>query len=98
MAQEDGSIGRTLLKTGATVGLTAALVLLLRWVLSILPRLDSLTGSHVGGDILHFLASDGQAQTQKTVAIVLMVLCFGVAVLLVHILERLLQRGTTRRS
>lgn len=92
MPQDHGSIRQTLLKTGATVGLTALLVLLLRWVLGILPRLDSLTGGHAGGDILRFLASDGQARTQQTVAVVLIVLCFGVAVLLVHGAERLLRR------
>ncbi|MFT8551439.1 MAG: hypothetical protein ABF739_10185 [Acetobacter okinawensis] len=97
MAQNDGSIRLTLLKTGATVGLSALLVLLLRWILGFLPRLDALTGGHVGGDVLRFLASNGQAQAQQTVSIVMIVVCFVLAVLVVHGTERLLRRRRNRR-
>lgn len=92
MAQNDGSIRLTLFKTAATVGLTAILLFLLRVVLGQLPQMDAMTGGHLGGDILRFLASDGQAQTQQTVAIVLMVLCFGVAVALVYGAEHVIRR------
>ncbi|MFT8417682.1 MAG: hypothetical protein ABF636_02465 [Acetobacter sp.] len=97
MAQHDGSIRLTLIKTGATVGLTALLVLLLRWTLGCLPQLDAMTGGHMGGDLLRFLAASGQAQAQQTSAIVMLVLCFALAVLLVHGGERIVGRWRARR-
>jgi uncharacterized membrane protein YjgN (DUF898 family) len=96
MAQDEGSIRLTVIKTGVTIGLTALLVFLLRWILSVLPRFDAMTGGHTGGDILRFLASNGQAQAQQTVAVVMIVLCFVLAVLLVHGAERLLRNRRTR--
>lgn len=96
MSQNDGSIRLTVLKTGATVGLTAILVFLLRWGLGFLPRLDSMTGGHTGGDILRFLAANGQAQTQQGVAVAMIVVCFVVAVLVVHVAERLLRHRRAR--
>ncbi|WP_338331748.1 hypothetical protein [Acetobacter sp. LMG 32666] len=92
MAQVDGSIRLTLLKTGATVGLTAILVFVLRWILGFLPQLDAITGGHMGGDVLRFLASNGHAQTQQGVAITLIVVCFALAVLVVHAAERIFRR------
>lgn len=97
MAQDDGSIRLTLIKTGATVGLTALLVFLLRWTLAALPRLDAMTGGHMGGDVLRFLAASGQAQAQKAAAIGMLVLCFAIAVLLVHGGERVLGRWRSSR-
>ncbi|MCP1241910.1 hypothetical protein GOB86_04785 [Acetobacter lambici] len=97
MAQVDGSIRLTLLKTGATVGLTALLVFVLRWVLGFLPQLDAITGGHAGGDVLRFLASNGHAQAQQGVAIALIVFCFALAVLVVHAAERILRRRRSRR-
>lgn len=97
MPPNDGSIRLTLLKTGATVGLTAILVFVLRGVLGFLPRLDTLTGGHMGGDILRFLASNGQAHAQQSVAIVLMVVCFAVAVGLVHVAERVIRHRRGHR-
>ncbi|MCP1226913.1 hypothetical protein [Acetobacter fabarum] len=97
MTQDEGSIRLTVIKTGATIGLTALLVFLLRWALSVLPRFDAMTGGHTGGDVLRFLASNGQAQAQQTVAVVMIVLCFVLAVLLVHGIERLLRRRRASR-
>ncbi|WP_159101970.1 hypothetical protein [Acetobacter okinawensis] len=56
-----------------------------------------MTGGHVGGDVLRFLASNGQAQAQQTVSIVMIVVCFVLAVLVVHGTERLLRRRHNRR-
>lgn len=96
MAQNEGSIRLTLLKTGATVGLSALLVFALRWVLGFLPRLDAMTGGHTGGDVLRFLASNGQAQGQQMASVIMLVACFAVAVLLVHCVERWLRRRRKR--
>ncbi len=97
MAQDDGSIRLTLIKTGATVGLTAILVFLLRAMLGFLPRLDAMSGGHWGGDILRFLAANGQAQTQQGVAIAMIVACLVLAVLFVHVAERLLRHRRSNR-
>lgn len=96
MARDEGSIRLTLLKTGATVGLSALLVFLLRWLLGALPRLDALTGGHAGGDVLRFLASNGQAQGQQMASVIMIIVCFALAVLVVHGAERWLRRRRNR--
>lgn len=88
-----GSLKYTVLKTLITVGVTVLLIALLREGLAGLPWIDHVSGGHVGATILQTLAVDGIAQRQQVVAIGLMVVCFGVAVLVVRLGERLWQRS-----
>ena len=89
----EGSLKRTVLQTVVTVALTVLLIALVREALSALPWVDHATGGHTGATVLRFLAADGVAQKQQGVALVLMVLCFLVAVGVVKGGERLWRRS-----
>lgn len=90
---QEGSLKHTILKTVVTVALTVLLIALVREALSALPWVDRITGGHSGAAFLRFLAADGVAKKQQGVAVVLMVLCFLVAVGVVKAGERLWRRS-----